>query len=175
MKISENGINLIKFFEGFCAKPYKCTSGVPTIGYGATFYLDNSKVKMDDKAINKADATVLLRKMVSLFEDQVNSFLDADLNQNQYDALISLSYNIGWNGLKKSKLMTVININPNNIEISKHWIKWVNSAGRKSNGLLKRRMIELELYFKPVDSKKTLAEMAKEIMKIDKFDDEIYI
>jgi lysozyme len=175
MKISENGINLIKFFEGFCPKPYKCTSGVPTIGYGATFYLDGTKVKMDDPGINKVDATVLLKNMVKLFEDQVNSFLDADLNQNQYDALISLSYNIGWNGLRKSKLMTALNANPNDEAIKTHWMKWVNSAGRKSNGLVKRRNLELELYFKASNSKKTLAEMAKEIMNINKFDDEIYI
>ena len=175
MTISENGINLIKFFEGFCPKPYKCTSGVPTIGYGATFYLDGTKVKMNDESITKVEATILLKNMVKLFEDQVNSFLDADLNQNQYDALISLSYNIGWNGLRKSTLMTVLNANPNDEAIKTHWMKWVNSAGRKSNGLVKRRKLELELYFKSPNSVKTLEEMTKEIMQINKFDDEIYI
>ena len=175
MKISENGINLIKIFEGFCPKPYKCTSGVPTIGYGATFYLDGTKVQMSDDSITKEEATLLLKNMVKLFENEVNSFLIADLNQNQYDALISLSYNIGWNALRKSTLMTVLNANPNDEAIKTHWMKWVNSAGRKSNGLVKRRKLELELYFKSDASKKTLAEMAKEIMQINKFDDEIYI
>ena len=173
MKISENGIKLIKYFEGFCPKPYKCPAGIPTIGYGATFYLDGTRVQMTDKSITEVDATVLLQKMVVQFEDQVNSFLTADLNQNQYDALISLAYNIGWNALKKSSLIRLINQNPNADGIENAWMKWVHGGGRKLPGLVIRRKAEIALYFK---GKKTLAEMANEIMNLPKYnDDEIYL
>ena len=173
MKISENGIKIIKYFEGFCPKPYKCPAGIPTIGYGATFYLDGTKVKMTDKPISEADATVLLAKMVVQFEDQVNSFLTADVNQNQYDALISLAYNIGWNALRKSTLIKLINANPNAKGIETAWMKWVHGGGRKLPGLVTRRRAEIILYFK---GKKTLLEMANEIMKLPRYnDDEIYL
>jgi lysozyme len=173
MKISENGIKLIKYFEGFCQKPYKCPAGIPTIGYGATFYLDGTKVKMTDKAITEVDATLLLAKMVKQFEDQVNSFLTAKLNQNQYDALISLSYNIGWNALRKSTLIKLINSNPNAEGIEIAWMKWVHGGGRKLPGLVTRRRAEIALYFK---GKKTFVQMANDIMNLPRYnDDEIYL
>ncbi len=173
MKISENGIKLIKYFEGFCPKPYKCPAGIPTIGYGATFYLDGSKVKMTDKPISEADATVLLAKMVVQFENQVNSFLSAKVNQNQYDALISLSYNIGWNALRKSTLIKLINSNANSEIIELAWMKWVHGGGRKLPGLVRRRKAEIELYFK---GKKTLEQLANDIMNLPRYnDDEIYL
>jgi len=163
MKISENGIKLIKYFEGFCPKPYKCPAGIPTIGYGATFYLDGTE----------ADATVLLAKMVVQFENQVNSFLSAKVNQNQYDALISLSYNIGWNALRKSTLIKLINADPNAQGIEIAWMKWVHGGGRKLPGLVRRRKAEIELYFK---GKKTLEQLANEIMNLPRYnDDEIYL
>lgn len=163
MNISENGISLIKYFEGFCPKPYKCPAGIPTIGFGATFYLDGTKVQMTDKPITEADATLLLKNMVKQFEDQVNSFLTAELNQNQYDALISLAYNIGWNALRKSTLIKLINQDPNADGLEAAWMKWVHGGGRKLPGLVTRRKAEITLYFK---GKKTLKEMADEIMKI---------
>lgn len=163
MNISENGIELIKYFEGFCPKPYKCPAGIPTIGFGATFYLDGTRVQMTDESITEVEATILLKNMVKQFEDQVNSFLTAELNQNQYDALISLAYNIGWNALRKSTLIKLINQNPNADEIETAWMKWVHGGGRKLPGLVTRRRAEITLYFK---GKKTLQEMADEIMKI---------
>lgn len=173
MKISENGIKLIKYFEGFCPKPYKCPAGIPTIGYGATFYLDGTKVKMTDESISEVDASVLLKNMVKQFENQVNSFLTAEVNQNQYDALISLAYNIGWNALRKSTLIKLINQNPNAEGIEVAWMKWVHGGGRKLPGLVRRRQAEIELYFK---GKKTLEQMAKEIMNLPRHnDDEIYL
>ena len=73
------GIELIKSFEGFKSKPYKCPAGVPTIGYGATFYPNGKKVTMADKAITEQDATDLLRHMLESFEKYVDSYCRDDV------------------------------------------------------------------------------------------------
>ena len=62
-KTGQKGIELIKQFEGFESKPYKCPAGIPTIGYGATFYPDGRKVTMNDSPINESQATDLLRNI----------------------------------------------------------------------------------------------------------------
>ena len=63
-KTGEKGIALIKSFEGFESKPYKCPAGSPTIGYGATFYTDGKKVSMNDVSINESQAPDLLKNML---------------------------------------------------------------------------------------------------------------
>jgi len=90
MKITKTGtagIDLIKVFEGFRSAPYKCPAGIPTIGYGATFYPNGKKVTMADKSITEAEAVDLLKHMLVSFEKYVDSYCRDDINQNQFDAL----------------------------------------------------------------------------------------
>ena len=63
MKISDKGLALIKQFEGFSAKPYLCLAGVPTIGYGATYYPDGRRVTMQGRPVTEAQAANMLRSM----------------------------------------------------------------------------------------------------------------
>ena len=72
--VGEEGVKLIKSFEGFQSKPYKCPAGVPTIGYGATFYPNGKKVTMTDRAITEQEATDLLRHMLESFEKYLTNF-----------------------------------------------------------------------------------------------------
>ena len=162
------GINLIKKFESFKSKPYICPAGVPTIGYGNTFYENGVKVKMTDPAITEQRADQLLRFILKTFEQSVDSFCRDDVNQYQFDALSSFAYNCGVQNLKTSTLLKKVNVNPNDPTIKDSFMKWVfggdgthnrvdddgdglvDEAGerQKLKGLLNRRTAEAELYFK---------------------------
>ena len=75
MKTEKKGLELIKKYEGFYAKPYICPAGVPTIGYGATYYPNKIKVTMKDKPITEKEASDLLVQMLKVYETQVLSLV----------------------------------------------------------------------------------------------------
>jgi lysozyme len=148
--VSNKGLDLIKSFEGLRLTAYLCSANVPTIGYGATYYANDSKVKLGDK-ITKEQADVLLRKTVRDFEQNVNALLNATaVNQNQFDALVSFAFNLGTAALAKSTLLKKVKENPGDPAISREFAKWVNAGGLKQNGLVTRRRIEAELYFRAI-------------------------
>lgn len=146
-KTSQKGIDLIKSFEGFSAKPYLCPAKICTIGYGSTFYPNGKKVTMNDKAITEAEAVELLKNMLISFEKYVDSYCVDSINQNQFDALVSFCYNLGPNNLKKSTLLKKVNANPNDETIKDEFMKWVKSNGKTLKGLVRRREAESDLYF----------------------------
>ena len=145
--IDVNGINLIKKFEGFRSKPYKCPAGIPTIGYGNTFYENGVKVKMTDPAITEERAVELLKFILVRFEQYVDSYCIDTINQNQFDALTSFCYNVGPGNLKSSTLLKKLNLNPNDPTIRAEFMKWVKGGGKTLPGLVKRRTAEADLYF----------------------------
>jgi len=144
MKTSQIGIDLIKYFEGFIAKPYLCPAGVATIGYGSTKYVDGKKVKLNDKAINENEATLLLKDTLTIYENIVNKKVKVQLKQNQFDALVSHTYNTGGS----NTLFNLINNEANNESIKK-WFetKYISANGVKLKGLIERRKAESKLYF----------------------------
>jgi lysozyme len=139
---------MIKTFEGFRAAPYKCSAGVPTIGYGATFYPGGKKVTMTDVAITEEQAVELLANMLVSFEKYVDSYCVDTITQNQFDALVSFAYNLGPANLKSSTLLKKVNANPNDESIKLEFLKWVKAGGKTLKGLVRRREAESELYFK---------------------------
>lgn len=151
MKITKTGaagIALIKQFEGFVGKPYLCPANVPTIGYGATFYPGGKKVTMQDPPITESVGHDLLINMLGRFEKAVDSSCRDDLTQNQFDALVSFTYNLGEGNLKSSTLLKKVNANPNDPTIRDEFMKWVKAGGKVLPGLVKRREAEANLYFK---------------------------
>ena len=151
MKITKTGtagIEIIKSMEGFRSAPYKCPAGIPTIGYGATFYPDGKKVTMADKAITEQEGTALLQNMLVSFEKYVDSYCRDDINQNQFDALVSFAYNLGPSNLKSSTLLKKVNLNPEDETIHLEFMKWVKAGGKTLKGLVRRREAESQLYFK---------------------------
>ena len=145
MKLSENGTKLIKKYEGCRLKAYKCPRGVWTIGYGHT-----NNVRPDD-VITQNEAEELFKQDVKVFENAVNRLVKVKLNQNQFDALVSFTFNLGYGdrGLGGSTLLRLLN-NSDYIGASKQFSRWVYSGDRVLEGLIKRRNEEKELFLKPV-------------------------
>jgi len=144
MITSQIGVDLIKHFEGFISKPYLCPAGVATIGYGSTKYVDGKKVKLNDKAINENEATLLLKNTLIVYENIVNKKVKIQLKQSQFDALVSHTYNTGGS----NTLFNLIN-NEANDESIKKWFetKYISANGKLLKGLVERRKAESKLYF----------------------------
>ena len=115
--MTENGIELIKRFEGFRSKAYLCPAKIPTIGYGATYYMDGTKVKLGD-TITKEKAEELLYDMCEKkYGIYVDKYVTSIINPYQRDALISFAYNCGNASLKIPKLLKKVNANPHDSSI----------------------------------------------------------
>lgn len=142
MKTGQAGKELIKQFEGCRLRSYICPAGVLTIGYGHT-----GKDVVEDMIITEKKADELLCNDLVIFEKQLNS-LELPINQNQFDALISFIFNLGFGSLLKSTLLKKIKVNPLDPTISSEFVKWNKAGGVVLSGLMKRRRSEAELYFK---------------------------
>ena len=147
MKLDDNGYKLISGFEGISVVPYLCKAKIPTIGYGNTYYPSGIKVTMTDKPISLATAWWMFRTIADRFAVDVDKLIKANLNQNQFNAITSLAYNIGIGALSKSTLLKKVNINPNDPTIVAEFAKWNKVSGKVVNGLTKRRAVESKLYF----------------------------
>ena len=145
-KVSKNGLDFIAKEEGVVLKPYKCSAGVPTIGIGSTYYEDGTKVKMTDSPITKERAYTLFENVLKHYEMCVYTCTRDDINQNQFDALVSLAFNIGTNALKKSTLIKRVNKDPKGNDIEGAFLMWKNAGGKPI--LLNRRKREYALYSK---------------------------
>jgi lysozyme len=151
MNISKTGIQLVKDFEGLRLNAYKCSAGVPTIGYGSTFYPDKSNVKMGDVLRDKEEAEVLLINTLVDFDIYVSKYTrSVNLTQYQFDALVSFAFNCGLGNLSKSTLLKKVLSNHNDKDIALEFAKWNRGGGKVLQGLVKRRQKEAELYFKVV-------------------------
>ena len=155
MTLDNKGYLLIAQFEGLRLKPYLCSAGVPTIGYGSTFYPSGRKVTMRDKPITQETAFWMLKQVANMFAKDVDSLVKSNINQNQFNALVSFAFNLGSDidadnipeGLGDSRLLRRVNANPNDPEIAREFVKWNKAGGRVLDGLTKRRLKEAELYF----------------------------
>lgn len=147
-KINKEGTDLITKWEGLRLKPYLCSAGVPTIGYGSTRYENGNKVKLTDSEITKERAIQLFANTILQYEKAVFTLTRDDINQNQFNALVSFCYNLGVNALKNSTLLKKVNANLTDPNIKLEFVKWINSGGVKSQGLLNRRNDEVKMYFK---------------------------
>jgi lysozyme len=143
MKISTEGIALIKKFEGCRLESYKCAAGVPTIGYGST-----KGIEMD-MTITQEGAEELLLKDIAEFEEFVLEASEMPLSQHQFDALVSWTFNLGPSNLNASTMLKVLNKGayedvPAQI---KRWNKaTVNGQRVVLDGLIRRREAEALLF-----------------------------
>lgn len=141
LKTSKNGLKLIKEFEGCVLTAYKCPAGVWTIGYGHT-----GGVKEGQK-ISKTKAEELLKLDLKVYENYVNNYVKVKLNQNQFDALVSFTYNCGPGSLKTSTLLKKLNQGDYR-GAANELPRWNKANGQVLAGLTRRRKAEKELFLK---------------------------
>jgi lysozyme len=142
--VSPKGLKFIAKEEGCVLKPYKDSVGIPTIGVGCTYYENGERVKMTDSPITEARALQLFKNLLKTYEMCVYAHTRDDINQNQFDALVSLCFNIGTGAFNKSTLVKKVNANPNDPTIGAAFEMWKNAGGKPI--LLNRRKREYQLY-----------------------------
>lgn len=147
MKLNNEGYKLITKHEGLSLKPYLCPAKVPTIGFGNTYYEDGTKVTFLDKPITKERAFEMFKEIADRFAKAVSQSITSNVNQNQFNALVSFAYNVGVANFKKSTLLKLVNANPNNPQIKNEFMKWTKANGVVLGGLVKRRTDESNIYF----------------------------
>lgn len=141
--VTEEGLNLIKRFEGFSPTIYICPAGYPTIGYGHVVLLGEQS--RFDSGILREEAAELLRRDVRIAESAVLRLIKTPLADGQFDALVSFTFNLCAGALQRSSLRTKVNRGEHG-DIPVELMKWVWSAGRKLPGLMRRRQAEGALY-----------------------------
>ncbi len=142
MKASKKCLDLIKEFESLRLMAYRCTSDVLTIGYGHTKGVKEGMTISRDKADE-----FLVSDVADVERQLINSLPNVVLSQNQYDALVSLVFNIGIGNFNSSTIKKKIIANVNDPDIKYQFSRWKFSRGKIANGLVRRREIESELYF----------------------------
>lgn len=140
MRTSQVGVNLIKSFESLRLEAYRCPAGIHTIGYGHT-----AGVRRGD-VIDEQKAEQLLSDDLRKFEAVVNRECPG-MNQNQFDALVSFTFNCGESALMKSALLKCVKANPMGANIRYEFSRWNKSGGMVLAGLIRRRKAEADLYF----------------------------
>lgn len=146
MHISPSGIDLIRNFESLRLNAYDDGVGVWTIGYGTTKYPNGIRVKKGDTCTLE-QAKSYMQHDLKKFEQTVNSAVNVLINQNQFDALVSLAYNIGPTAFEESTLVKRLN-EKNYKAAADQFGLWVNARGKRLQGLVNRRKIEMELFLK---------------------------
>ena len=139
MNISQEGLSLIKKFEGCELEAYKCAAGVWTIGYGST------KGVKEGGTVSQEEADKLLLHEMEEYEGYINDMVNVDLEQNQFDAMVSWAFNLGPANLKASTLLKVLNAKdyegvPAQIK------RWNKAGGKVLQGLIRRREAESLLF-----------------------------
>lgn len=150
MRLSEQGSKLIRHYEGCKLKAYKDPAGIPTIGYGNTFYEDGKPVKMGDE-ITQQRADELFALITPRFEQTVRNKINRQMLQHEFDAAVSFCYNAGtsyktaggtWKDYDIWK-----HIQNRYAGIEGYWQGLaITAGGVKLNGLVKRRKSEAHLY-----------------------------
>lgn len=154
MKVDQAGIDLIKSFEGLRLDAYQDSAGVWTIGYGSTRYADGKPVKKGDKLVNSHCADDLFVITLREYFDAVNADVKVPLTQNQFNALLSFTYNEGTGALASSTLLKKLNAK-DYAGAADEFLKWDKITDPKTHEkevldtLYKRRKKERELFLKP--------------------------
>lgn len=140
---------LARRFEGLYLAPYLCPAGVPTIGYGATRYLDGRAIELTDPPISRETAEVMLRdSVVRTYLPAVRKLCPGVVDPNRLAALIDFTFNLGAGQLRASTLRKRVNAGSWDA-VPTELRKWVRGGGRVLNGLVRRREAEVALVVTP--------------------------
>jgi lysozyme len=151
MKISENGLAMIRYWEGCELDAYDDGGGVWTIGYGTTRYPNGEPVKQGDTCTQEQADSWLASGAVSIAQDPVNSLVVVPVSQNQFDGLCDFTYNLGGGNLASSTLLRLLN-EGDYPGAQAQFPRWNQVAGQPSQGLTNRRNAEANLFGTPEGS-----------------------
>ena len=141
--LTDDGLWLIKRFEGFSPGIYTCPGGWPTIGYGHVVR-DGEQVRFAD-GIHETTAEDLLRRDVGTAERAVLRLIRVPLADGQFDALVSFAFNLGAGALQRSTLRLKVNREEHDA-VPAEFRRWVWAGGRRLKGLMRRREAEAARY-----------------------------
>ncbi|MFK8182957.1 MAG: lysozyme [Phormidesmis sp.] len=139
-RTNQNGLLLIKSFEGLRLKAYRDAVGIWTIGYGTT------RGVQPGMEISEAQAEAFLQEDLARFEQAINSAVTAPLNDNQFAALVSFTYNVGSGALRSSTLLRLLNAKEHVRTVADQFPRWNRAGGRVLAGLTRRRNAERSLF-----------------------------
>ena len=139
MNISQEGISLIKKFEGCELEAYRCAAGVWTIGYGHT------KDVKEGNSITKEEAESMLVHELQEYCSDVDIAVKVDLKQNEFDSLVSWTYNLGPTNLNSSTMLRVLNEGKHD-EVPAQMKRWNKASGQVKEGLVRRREAEALMF-----------------------------
>lgn len=142
LSVSDRGLALIREYEGFAPAMYLCPAGKATIGYG---HMVSEGEDFSERTITHAQAEALLRSDVAEVENAVNRLIEAKLTQNQFDALVSFTFNLGAAALARSTMRKCLNEGKYEY-IAKEMMRWVYADGKVLDGLVRRRAAECKLF-----------------------------
>lgn len=138
-------VGLCREFEGFFPRPYLCPAGVPTIGYGTTYYEGGRRVTLSDPPISQTDAEALLRtQLATVYLPQVMTLCPQIDSEERLGAILDFAYNLGAKNLQISTLRKRINAQDWNA-VPAELAKWTRGGGRVLAGLVRRRAAEAAL------------------------------
>jgi lysozyme len=142
----EIAAELCKRFEGFRAKPYLCPAGIPTIGYGSTYYADGKKVTLNDLLISQKAANDLLMNELqhTYLPGVVRNCPILATDERKCNAIVDFCYNLGVGRLQTSTLKRKINAQDWD-GAKEQLMLWTKGGGKVLPGLLKRRQAEVTL------------------------------
>jgi lysozyme len=166
--VNKAGIDLIKSFEGLFLKPYLDAVGIPTIGIGTIQYPNGQKVSMKDPAITEAQAIEFLEHEVNMKASAVEKMVKVPLNDNEYAALVSFSYNVGSNALQTSTLLKLLNSGADKTAVADQFLRWNKAGGKELKGLTRRREAERSLFLQPM-----VESTSEEMLPSEPTDDDI--
>ncbi len=154
MKISQAGVDLIKAFEGLgdgdpttvLLEPYKDPVGLWTIGWG--HLIRPGALKKFSKGIPIERAERMLRTDVNFAEQAVDAYVEVEINQNEFDALVSFVFNVGGKAFLDSTLLQILNHDGSRAEAGDQFLRWVFAKGQRLIGMENRRAKERELFLK---------------------------
>lgn len=146
-ELDQKGLDFIAHQEGIVLHPYKDSVGIPTIGIGMTYYpFTGKKVTMDDKPLTQEQAFTYFGEILKPYCLAVYSTTRDDINQNQFNALVSLAYNIGTGGFKGSTVHRLVNAGISDDQLKQAFLMWSKAGGKTNMGLVERRKAEYQLY-----------------------------
>lgn len=141
-------LNTIQQFEGLKLKAYKDSVGIWTVGFGNIFNLDTGNPIKEGDEITLETAERWLKIEVDNLQAKMRKVITVPLNDNQWTALTSLAYNIGFGAFKRSTLLRLLNAGASKEEVAKQFLRWNKAGGKEVKGLTNRRQAESNLFLK---------------------------